>query len=278
MIFSPKKIGDYFLYEPSGSGGMGSVYKAVSPRFPGQRLAVKVLSRIARQDAANIHALLNEGRLSARFTGSQFIAYCLDSGYADDEYFTVMPLITGERLDTMIDIKGRIPEKTALNISLHVLAAEQHIYRQGYLYRDLKPENIILNEFGYAVLIDFGLCMPRLLAAQPTEDEFISGSPYYIPPERLLGEGEDASSEIYSLGMVLFYAITGRTFYDADELDSLARRHTATLRVSASAKMQDLRTSVAILIEAMIRKERQSRPQDFIYVADSIKAILQEIG
>ena len=97
-------------------------------------------------------------------------------------------------------------------------------------------------------------------------------------PEVALGEGEDASSEIYSLGMVLFYAITGRTFYDADELESLARRHTATLRVSASAKMQDLRTSVAILIEAMIRKERQNRPQDFIYVADSIKAILQEIG
>ncbi|NLF94612.1 MAG: serine/threonine protein kinase [Oligosphaeraceae bacterium] len=277
MFFVPKKIGQYFLYEPCGSGGMGSVYKAVSESYPDQVLAVKVLSRQARQSAANIHALLNEARVSALFSDSDFIVSCIDSGFSDDEYYAAMPFIAGDRLDKRLDRQGRLLEKNVLLMTLHILAAEQHIYRLGYLYRDLKPENIILNQYGYAVLLDFGLCITRDEAAH-SEDEFISGSPYYIPPERLLGRGENASSEIYSLGMVMYHALTGKTFFDANEVEALARRHVSGLRINSTAKMKDLRSSIGILLDAMVRQEPKERPQDFSYVADSVKAILQEIG
>ncbi len=277
MLFVPKKVSNYFLYEPTGGGGMGSVYKAVSELFPGDILAVKILSRAARENPADIHALLNEARVSSYFVNSDYIAACLDSGYADDEYFTVMPFIEGERLDKRINRLNKLPEKEVLSMGLHLLAAEQHIYHMGYLYRDLKPENIILNQYGYAVLLDFGLCIPKQEATH-SDDEFISGSPYYLPPERLLGHGETACSEIYSLGMVLYHALTGRTFYDADEMDALVRRHISGLRINSSAKMQGLRSSIGILLDVMVRQEPQERPQDFVYVADSIKAILQEIG
>jgi serine/threonine protein kinase len=277
MFFIPKKVGQYFLYEPCGSGGMGSVYKAVSEDYPDQTLALKVLSRQARQSAANIHALLNEARVSALFADSDFIISCIDSGFADDEYYAAMPFVEGERLDKRLDRLGQLAEKNVLLMTLHILAAEQHIYRMGYLYRDLKPENIILNKYGYAVLLDFGLCITRDEAAH-NEDEFISGSPYYIPPERLLGHGENASSEIYSLGMVMYHALTGRTFFDANEVEALARRHVSGLRINSAAKMKDLRSSIGILLDAMVRQEPKERPQDFVYVADSVKAILQEIG
>jgi len=277
MLFVPKKVGSYFLYEPTGGGGMGSVYKAVSELFPDDILAVKILSRAARENPADIHALLNEARVSSFFVNSDYIAACLDSGFADDEYFTVMPFIEGERLDKRIDHLHKLPEKEVLSMGLHLLAAEQHIYHMGYLYRDLKPENIILNQYGYAVLLDFGLCIPRQQAAH-SDEEFVSGSPYYLPPERLLGHGETASSEIYSLGMVLYHALTGRTFYDADEMQALVRRHISGLRINSTAKMQGLRTSIGILLDAMVRQEPNERPQDFVYVADSIKAIIQEIG
>ncbi|MFA6930133.1 MAG: serine/threonine-protein kinase [Lentisphaeria bacterium] len=277
MLFVPKKIARYFLYEPSGGGGMGSVYKAVSALYPGDILALKILSREARENPANIRALLNEARVSSSFINCDFIVACLDSGYADDEYYAAMPFIDGERLDKRIDRLSQLPEKEVLTIGLHILAAEQHIYHMGYLYRDLKPENIIINQYGYAVLLDFGLCIPRQ-QANHNEEEFISGSPYYLPPERLLGSGENASSEIYSLGMVLYHTLTGRTFYDADEMQALARRHISGLRINSTAKMQGLRTSIGILLDAMVRQEANERPQDFAYVADSLKAILQEIG
>lgn len=277
MLFVPKKVGNYFLYEPAGGGGMGSVYKAVSALFPDEVLAVKVLSRAARENPADIHALLNEARVSSFFINSDYIVACLDSGFADDEYFTVMPFVEGERLDKRIDRMHQLPEKEALLMGLHLLAAEQHIYHMGYLYRDMKPENVILNQYGYAVLLDFGLCIPRHEAAN-SDEEFVSGSPYYLPPERLLGQGETACSEIYSLGMVLYHALTGHTFYNADEMQALVRRHISGLRINSTAKMQGLRTSVGILLDAMVRQEPKERPQDFVYVADSIKAIIQEIG
>ncbi|NMA45262.1 MAG: serine/threonine protein kinase [Lentisphaerae bacterium] len=270
--FAPKKIADYFLYEPAGGGGMGSVYKAVSLNFPEQLLAVKVLSRRERDNPPNIHALLNEAAVSAHFRESEFIASCLDSGFADDEYFTVMDYITGERLDKRIERLNQLPAQEVVPMALHILAAEQHIYTRGFLFRDLKPENIIINPNGYAVLLDFGLCITREQALNPT-DEFISGSPYYLPPERLLGNSEDAYSELYSLGMVMFHALTGRTYYDADELESLAKRHVSKLRVSSAAKLEGIFPPLAELMERMIRQNPEERPQTFAEVFEALKQI-----
>jgi len=277
MIFVPEQIGGYFLYEPCGGGGMGSVYKAVSTKFPGRVLAMKVLSRQCKDKPAEIHALLNEARISATFQGCDFVAASLDSGCANGEYFAVMEFIEGERLDKMIDRRKQIPEDELLKLALHILAAEQHIYRCGYLYRDIKPENIIVNPNGYAVLLDFGLCMPRTKAAGPSTEEFVSGSPYYLPPERLQGTGETAASEIYSLGMLIYYALTGKTYYDASEVEELAQRHLATLRVNSVSKMEGVRPSLSALLDSMIRQNPKDRPQSFHEVAEAIKAILKEI-
>jgi len=277
MIFIPEQIGGYFLYEPCGGGGMGSVYKAVSVKFPGRVLAMKVLARQNKEKPAEIHALLNEARISASFQGSDFVAATLDSGCANGEYFAVMEFIEGERLDKMIDRRQQIPEGELLRLALHILAAEQHIYRCGYLYRDMKPENIIVNPNGYAVLLDFGLCMERTKAAGPSTEEFVSGSPYYLPPERLQGTGETAASEIYSLGMLIYYALTGKTYYDASEVEELAQRHLSALRINSTAKMEGVRPSLSALLNQMIRQNPQERPQSFHEVAAAIKAILKEI-
>lgn len=278
VVFIPKKISSYFLLEPIGAGGMGSVYRGVSTRFPGRSLAIKVLSRVARENPPDIMGLLNEARISSRFQNCEFIASCLDSGFAEEEYFSVMDCITGERLDKMIERLHQIPEKEVLTITLHVLAAEQHIYRNGYLFRDLKPENIIITPKGYAVLLDFGLCIPREIAAQPSNDAFVTGSPYYLPPERLLCTGENAASELYSLGMIMYHALRGQTYYDAGEAQDLAKRHLSTLRLNSSVKLEGIRPSLAALISEMIRQNRSERPQDFLSVAQKIKEILKEIG
>ena len=75
----------------------------------------------------------------------------------------------------------------------------------------------------------------------------------------------------------MYHALTGRTYFDADEIQALARRHISGLRLNRAAKMQGLRSSIAILLDVMLRQEPNERPQDFDYVADSLKAIIQEI-
>ena len=272
-FFFPRKLGEYYLFEPCGGGGMGSVYKAVSRKFPGQLLAVKILARSECSNPTNIRALINEAEVSANFRDSEYIAACLDHGYLESEYFTVMPCIDGERLDKRIERLGRLDREEVLRITLHLLAAEQHIYSRGYLFRDMKPENVIINNYGYAVLLDFGLCIP-LVEAQDPKDEFISGSPYYMPPERLLGNPEGAPSELYSIGMVMYNALTGTTFYEADQLEELAQRHVAKMKISNVAKMRTIDKDIAAILEPMLRQNPLERPQTFREVFDQVKALL----
>ncbi len=267
--FVPLRIGKFWLYEPLGGGGMGSVYRALNREMPGEIFAVKVLSREDRNRPAQIQALLNEARIAKIIGDHPCLVNCVASGYEDGEYYAALECVEGDRLDKRIDLLGHLPEKDVLQVALHVLAAEQHIYDCGFLYRDLKPENIIINKEGYGVLIDYGLCIPRQNALNPG-DEFISGSPYYLPPERLLGLGENACSEIYSLGMVMYYALSGQTYYDAGEVEALAKRHVSKVRLSVASKMRSFRPELAEILGTMIQQDYRRRYQTFEAVATAI--------
>jgi serine/threonine-protein kinase len=272
IAFVPLRVGNYWLFEPLGGGGMGSVYKAVNRQYPTQLFAVKILSRTEKTKPVNIHAMLNEARIGKIVGGHPCLVKCVDSGCEEGEYYSAMELVQGERLDKRVDRLGRLPERQVLQMGMHILSAEQHIYKCGYLYRDMKPENIIINEGGFAVLFDYGLCISRELALNPQE-EYVSGSPYYLPPERLLGTGEDAYSEIYSIGMVMYYALSGQTFFDAKEVEALAKRHLSKMRLSVSGKLRDFRPELVEVLGRMIRQEPGERYQTFHEAARAIEAV-----
>jgi len=271
--FVPLVLNNFLLFRPLGGGGMGSVYKAFDPETD-KFLAVKVLSREGKNSPSAIKALLNEGLVANTIGDHPCLVKCLGSGCEKGEYFCALEYVEGQRLDQIIDLEERIPPKQTLQIGLHLLAAEQHIYNCGYLYRDMKPENVIINADGYAVLVDYGLCETRKQSLDPNE-EFVSGSPFYLPPERLLGEGEGACSEIYSLGMVLYYALTGETFYNASEAERLAKRHVSNLQLPISAKMKNVDPKIAKVLAGMINQNPKKRFQSFSQVAELLNVILK---
>jgi len=128
------------------------------------------------------------------------------------KYFIVTEFVHGDRLDMLVESRKQIPEKEAVKIILEIIEAEMHIIQSGYLFRDLKPENIIIDRTGTVKLFDYGLCVTLHDAAnhENITDE-LNGSPVLHPPERIVGAPEGEYSEIYSLGMVLFYMLAGRT-------------------------------------------------------------------
>ena len=272
MNFVPLRIGHFWLYEPLGGGGMGSVYKAVNSTLVGRYFAVKVLARNAKDKLNHIQALLNEAHIAKVIGDHPSLVTCAAGGYADGEYFCALDFAEGERLDQRIERTDGIPEAEVLQLALDILDAEKHIYQCGYLYRDLKPENVIISPQGRPILFDYGLCVSREEAHHPKE-EYVSGSPYYLPPERLYGTAEDAYSEIYSLGMVMYKALSNKTYYQANEVEALAKKHVSKLRVSSASKMKGFRPELVQVMSRMIKQDPEERYQSFEEAKADVEAL-----
>ncbi len=264
--FIPLRVGGFWLVEPLGGGGMGSVYKACHEDKGEEEFAVKVLPRGELQNQAFINNLLHEAELCKHLSGHPCLVNFVDSGFDNSEHYMATEFISGERLDKRIEARGRLPEHEVLALGLRLLSAEAHICQKGYLYRDMKPENVIITKGRGAVLYDYGICMTLEDAIADQGDTF-EGSPLYFPPERVLGEGERPYSEIYSLGMVMYHTLTGKPYFSSDEVNTIARQHLSFLRLlNKGAKMKNIRADLAEVIDRMIKRNPVHRYQSFIEV------------
>ena len=276
-IFIPMRVKDCWLYEPLGGGGMGSVYHAFHRRNEEVEFAVKVLPRKKKQDQSLIDSLMQEARVCWEMGEHQHINRMLDFGLWGDEHFAVFQYIEGVRLDHLIDSPVKRPEKQILLWALQILSAEQHVYDKGYLFRDLKPQNIMIDTNGNVKLIDFGLAVP-IEEAERGNAKQIQGSPYYLPPERVVGVGESQCSEIYSLGMVLFHIFARHTYYSADDIKSLVGKHVVSMRVhSLKGKLPyEMNPKLIGALEKMIAKTPQKRFQTYKECAAALFEIYKE--
>ncbi|OGV49021.1 MAG: hypothetical protein A2017_15695 [Lentisphaerae bacterium GWF2_44_16] len=269
--FIPLKIKEYWLYEPVGGGGKGSVYHAFIDHAPDIDVAVKILPRDRKTDPVLIEDLLKEARTGYIIGKHPYLTRVIDFGFADSECFDTMEYVEGLRLDRIIDSPVRRPEKQILLWALQILSAEQHIYERGYLFRDLKPQNIIIDTNGNARLVDYGLAIKIEDAMKNLSDQ-IEGSPYYIPPERILGESESLCSEIYSLGMVIFHTIAGTPYYSKGEIEELVAKHVTALRINNVAGKLPSGTDPALIevLNRMICRAPSARYQTYKEAAEDI--------
>lgn len=264
MLFVPMKIKDYWLYEPLGGGGMGSVYHAFHIRNPVAEFAVKILPREKRNDSELINTLLSEAKIGSEFGFHPHISKVYEYGCSDGEYFASYEFIEGIRLDRVIDSPVRRSDKDILLWSLQILSAEQHMFDKGYLFRDLKPQNLIINTEGNVKMIDFGLVC-KVEDSKEMNVRTILGSPYYMPPERIIGEKEGQYSEIYSLGMLLYHMMTGRTFYSADDIKTIVEKHIFMPQMCNLVGKFSEQTNHKIIsvLERMITRDPRRRIQSY---------------
>ena len=212
-------IGPYRVLEHIGSGAHGDVFLALDHRLQ-RRVAIKTVT--SGSDAAPAEArrrLMRESRAAARLTHPH-IAAIHDVVEADDAVHIVMEYAPGQTLAARLR-QGPLPPMQVVDLGIQLSDGLAHAHGLGVIHRDLKPANIVISEDGQAKILDFGLATVESTDSEPVSSDSGSvgaravGTPPYMPPEHLLGSPVDARGDVYSLGVTLFEALTGRRPFEA---------------------------------------------------------------
>jgi serine/threonine protein kinase len=218
----------YELVEKIGQGGMGAVFLA-HDRELDRPVALKVLSALAEEAAAHAR-LIREARILARLEHPSIVPVHDAGVLPDGRFFYVMKLVRGKRLDEQVEHPSALAERLGLFQKICDAVAFAHAH--GVLHRDLKPQNIMLGAFGEVLVLDWGVAKelgqtqgssakqgPGEGRAGQTADGTVVGTPGYMAPEQARGEvaGLDERADVYALGAVLWFLLTGRApVHEAD--------------------------------------------------------------
>ena len=220
---SEKILADrYRLIEQIGIGGMAIVYRAYDQRT-GRDVAVKVLRPEFNQDAEFVGRFQREAEAASKMTHHN-IVNLLDVGMDGDNRYLIMEYVQGKTLKQVIQEKGRISPQIAVQITIRILSALQHAHQNGIIHRDIKPQNILVHADGHIKVSDFGIA--RIANSSTlTRGDNVMGSVHYFSPEQASGHAADVTSDIYSVGVVLYEMLTGRVPFDGDSPVAIAMQH-----------------------------------------------------
>jgi len=216
-----RRLGKYQIVGEIGRGGMAIVYKAFDPGLQ-RHVALKVLSpRLASEE--NVMRRFEREASTAANLKHPNIVIIYDVSSADGFHFMVMELLEGRTLREEIHATGALSPARVAPITAQLASALDYAHQQGLVHRDVKPGNIILGAGDHVTLTDFGL-VHAMRASRLTEAGSALGTLDYMPPEQLSGDDVDWRSDVYSLGVVVYESLTGRTPFSADTPYSLMRK------------------------------------------------------
>src|SRR6266540_484339 len=212
--------GRYRILRKLGSGGMANVYLAEDEDL-GRRVAIKILNDRYANDELFIERFRREAKSAAALSHPNIVSI-YDRGEAEGTYYIAMEVIEGRSLKELILIRGPLPIGQAIAFTFEILDALRFAHRHGIIHRDVKPHNILIGGERLKVT-DFGIA--RAGASQMTEAGSIMGTAQYLSPEQARGAPVTASSDLYSVGIVLYEMLTGKVPFSGDSAIEIAMKH-----------------------------------------------------
>jgi serine/threonine-protein kinase len=250
-----------------GRGGMGNVYKA-RERTLDRYVALKIVPEYRSQDEQFIERFRREARIAARLRHPRIVSVHEVGMMGPFPYFS-MDYIEGSTLRAVVERKRSLAQEDTISIVVEICRAVAHAHSKGIIHRDLKAENVMIDSEGNVFVMDFGLAR-AVEDAGLTQPGMIMGTPFFMSPEQLRGEKLDERSDIYSIGLILYYCMTGDELFRADGVTAVMAKH-ATTQIRDVVAMQSLLPSnLQDVLVSMLEEERNMRTR-------SVKEVLERL-
>ncbi|NLV15861.1 MAG: Stk1 family PASTA domain-containing Ser/Thr kinase [Syntrophomonadaceae bacterium] len=257
----------YELLEKIGEGGMATVYKARCTLLD-RIVAVKILKEEYTRDTNLVAKFRSEAQSAARLSHPN-IVNVYDVGEDRGANFIVMEYIEGINLKQYIDQKGFLSPEESISIALMICDALAQAHEKGLIHRDIKPHNIMLTRDGVAKVADFGIARAASTSTITFGGDMV-GSVHYVSPEQARGEPVDSSSDIYSLGCVLYEMVSGRVPFDAASPVTVALKHIHERPIPPSVINNQIPGSLEEIIMIAMEKKSSYRYQTAIEMRQAL--------
>lgn len=272
----------YQISQLLGEGAMGSVYLA-KDRELGEPVALKLIQK-SILSADTIELFKSEIRLARRITHRNVVR-TYDFGSIGDLQFISMEYVPGFTLGQLIDRRGALEVKTALMMTRQICSAIATAHLEGIVHRDLKPQNMMINRQGILKIMDFGLAMRisrpatatgvELLAdSDQSQASIIAGTPNYMSLEQLQGDELDVRSDIYAIGVIMFYMLTGEVPYP--KLSS--KKRIALFETQPVRRVSELLNTIPLELDEIIGRAMAHRREQRFSSVRELQAELAELS
>ena len=214
-----EKLGRYVIVEEIGQGAMGVVYKAVDPLID-RTVAIKTINLdLSKEELANFEKRFQREVQSAGKLNHPNIVTVYDVGRTEGVAYMAMEFLEGKELREILDSGVVLPVEKVMHIATQVAEGLGFAHEHGIVHRDVKPSNVMVLKNGLVKITDFGIA--QMSSATRTMSGMVMGSPKYMSPEQVVGQAVDGRSDIFSLGIMLYEMLTGKTPFTGENISAI---------------------------------------------------------
>jgi eukaryotic-like serine/threonine-protein kinase len=269
-------LGRYKIVSEIGQGAMGVVYKAVDPIID-RTVAIKTINlNLSRQELEEYEARFQQEIKAAGRLNHPNIVTIYDVGKTDQVAYMAMEFLEGQELKDMIAMGQLPPADVIVDIIAQVADGLSFAHSQDIVHRDVKPSNIMVMKGTLAKITDFGIArLPN--SAVKTMTGLILGSPRYMSPEQVIGKAIDARSDIFSLGVVLYEALTGVAPFDGDNVNAIMYATVNTTPPPPSAHNRAVPPMLDLIVAKAMAKLLDDRYQAVKELGDDLREVRRQM-
>jgi serine/threonine-protein kinase len=269
-----KRFGRYEVVAELGRGAMGVVYKARDPQIE-RMVAVKTVSMWGqdREEETEFRMrFMNEAQAAGRLHHAGIVSiFDVGENPENQDPYIVLEYVAGESLNRILAREKKLSLPRALQLAEEISEALAYAHAQGVVHRDIKPGNIMVTEDGHAKIADFGIA--KLNLAHFTLPGRVMGTPAYMAPEQLSGEGVDGRSDLFSLGVILYAMVTGHSPFQGNSATTVCFKVANREPVAATAFDLTLPAELDEVISRAMAKDPEERYQTGAAFAEDLRQL-----